>query len=250
LLWVAFYPFVQNSEWFNPDTTGFAYLYRPLAPILCQNCDPANPYNSPWLYQNYDPHYPSSTPTSGQVFTLDTAHVPAGDQVTNGEVTNSEAENGDAKQGGSAIADLENKLDVAKGDVEQTVDPGNPVKSLDAQQGGLPAADPATTTPDPTAVGAGNTQQDQAGASGGGTAAGATTPPTEQEKDGNKVVPGGPSGGKYGMSGGGGLSDSFKSVQHKINTSISKVTDRLKGDTTEGSEGTNGSGAGAGKTSK
>jgi hypothetical protein len=184
------------------------------------------------------------------VFTLDTAHVPAGDQVTNGEVTNSEAENGDAKQGGSAIADLENKLDVAKGDVEQTVDPGNPVKSLDAQQGGLPAADPATTTPDPTAVGAGNTQQDQAGASGGGTAAGATTPPTEQEKDGNKVVPGGPSGGKYGMSGGGGLSDSFKSVQHKINTSISKVTDRLKGDTTEGSEGTNGSGAGAGKTSK
>lgn len=246
-VWVGYYPFVQDSEWFNPDTTGFAYLFRPLAPILCNNCDPANPYRNPWLYENYDPHYPSSTPTSGQMFTLDAAHVAAGDEVTNGEVTNSEPENGAAMQGDSAIADLVNKLDVAASDVAQSVDPGTEVESLDAQQGGLPAADPPST-PDFTADGAGNVQQEQAGAPGG-TAAGATTTSTQQ-KDGNKVVPGGSSGGMHRMPGGGGLSDTLKSVQDKINSSISNVTDSLKGDTTKSSEDTNGSETGAGNASK
>ena len=237
-VWASYYPFVQDSEWFNPDTTGFAYLFRPLAPILCNNCDPANPYHNPWLYENYDPHYPSSTPTSGQMLTLDVAHVAAGDEVTNGEVTNSEPENGAAMQGDSAIADLVNKLDVAASDVAQSVDPGTEVESLDEQQGGLP-----------TAEGAGNQQQEQVGPSGG-TAA--TTTSTQQEKDGNKVVPDeSSSGGRHRMAGGGGLSDSLKSVQDRINTSISKVTDSLKsGNTTKGSGDTETSEAGAGATSE
>jgi hypothetical protein len=223
-MWDGFYPFVQNSEWFNPDTTGFAYLFRPLAPILCTNCDPANPYPNPWQYQNYDPHYPSSTPTSGQMFTLDAAHVAADDEVTNGEVTSSEAENGDAKKGDSAIAEVVNKLDVTKGDVAQSVAPGKEVESLDAQLDRLPAADPANT-PDPTAKGAGNTQQDQAGAAGA-TAPSSTS--TDPEKDGKKVVPG-QSGPKHSKPSGGGLADAMKSVQGTINAGISKVTEGFKG---------------------
>jgi hypothetical protein len=77
----------------------------------------------------------------------------------------------------------------------------------------------------------------------------AITPSTQQEKDGNKVVPGGSSGGQHRMSGSGGLSDTLKSVQDKINSSISKVTDSLKGDTTNGSEESKSSGTAAGNTS-
>ena len=250
-LWVGFYPFVQNSEWFNPDTTGFAYLFRPLAPIMCQSCDPENTYDNPWLYENYDPHHPSSTPTPGQVFTLDVANIglPGGtDDLQHGQNLAIEPENGAAIQGDSAIADLVNKLDVAATDVAQSVDPGTEMESLDAQQGGLPAADPPSI-PDSTTHGAGNVQQEQVGPSGG-TAA--STPATEQEEDGNKFVPGGlSSGGKHRMAGGGGLSDSLKSVQDRINTSISKVTDSLKsGNTTKGSGDTETSEAGAGATSE
>jgi hypothetical protein len=240
-LWVGFYPFVQNSEWFNPDTTGFAYLFRPLAPILCQDCDPQNPYDNPWLYQNYDPHYPSSTSTSGQTVTLDVANLAAGEGATTNETINSEAANGKAAGGDSAIADLVNKPDVAPGDVKQRVDPGNQVQILNDQQSGLPAED-LRKAPDSTAAGVGTVPQEQAGATGG-----ATTPSTQQEKNGNKAVPGGSSGGKHGMPGG-GLSDTFKSVQDKINSGISKVTDSLKGDTAKGSEDTTKSGTGAGNT--
>ena len=37
-LWVDFYPFVPGSEIFNPDMTYLAYVFRPLAPVLC-GCD-------------------------------------------------------------------------------------------------------------------------------------------------------------------------------------------------------------------
>ncbi|WP_141564369.1 hypothetical protein [Mycolicibacterium palauense] len=55
----GFYPFVQNSEWYNDDQTSLAPLFRALAPVLCPTCDPDNPYDNPYLYDNYDPHYPS-----------------------------------------------------------------------------------------------------------------------------------------------------------------------------------------------
>ncbi len=37
-LWVDFYPFVPGSEIFNPNMTYLAYVFRPLAPVLC-GCD-------------------------------------------------------------------------------------------------------------------------------------------------------------------------------------------------------------------
>jgi hypothetical protein len=50
----AFYPFVQNSEWYNPRTP-FSKLSTALAPALCPSCDPENPYDNQWLYENYPP---------------------------------------------------------------------------------------------------------------------------------------------------------------------------------------------------
>ena len=51
----AFYPFVQNSEWFNGAQIGAAPLLRKLAPALCPSCNPDKPYDNPWLYDNYPP---------------------------------------------------------------------------------------------------------------------------------------------------------------------------------------------------
>lgn len=55
----AFYPFVQDSEWFDSARTPLAPLFRALAPVLCASCE-ANPYDNPWL-KNYPPK-----PASGQ----------------------------------------------------------------------------------------------------------------------------------------------------------------------------------------
>lgn len=54
----AYYPFVQNSEWFNPSTP-FSAAFRALAPVLCPSCGP-EPYANPWLYNNY-PTKPAAT---------------------------------------------------------------------------------------------------------------------------------------------------------------------------------------------
>ncbi|MFM9032706.1 MAG: hypothetical protein ACKOQ4_00160 [Mycobacterium sp.] len=51
----AFYPFVQDSEWFNEAQIGAAPLFRRLAPALCPSCNPDKPYDNPWLYENYPP---------------------------------------------------------------------------------------------------------------------------------------------------------------------------------------------------
>lgn len=48
----AFYPFVQNSQWFDNKHTVLAPMFRALAPVLCTSCDPANPYDNEWL-KNY-----------------------------------------------------------------------------------------------------------------------------------------------------------------------------------------------------
>ena len=47
---------MQNSEWYNDDETKLAPLFRALAPILCPSCDPDNPYDNPYLYENYPPN--------------------------------------------------------------------------------------------------------------------------------------------------------------------------------------------------
>ena len=52
----AFDPFVPNSEWFNPEQTGLAPVFRAAAPNLCRSCDAENLYDNPWLYDNYRPN--------------------------------------------------------------------------------------------------------------------------------------------------------------------------------------------------
>ena len=49
----AFDPFVPDSEWFNPEQTGLAPVFRAVAPNFCRSCDAEKPYDNPWLYDNY-----------------------------------------------------------------------------------------------------------------------------------------------------------------------------------------------------
>ena len=76
-LWLGFYPFVQNSEWYNKDQTGMAPLFKALAPLLCGNCNPDQPYDNPWLYEKYQPHTPSDAAA-----TETAALAPAATEVT------------------------------------------------------------------------------------------------------------------------------------------------------------------------
>lgn len=68
----AFYPFVQNSEWFDPELVGVptASLFSALAPVTCPSCVPGVPFDNPWLYENYPPTPPASA-AAAPVDTLD-----------------------------------------------------------------------------------------------------------------------------------------------------------------------------------
>ncbi len=92
----AFYPFVQNSEWYNDDQTSLAPLFRALAPLLCPSCDPDNPYDNPWLYENYPPNQHAadeaaaeSTDTSGLSLLTLTPRSPANTEKPPPAVTRS-----------------------------------------------------------------------------------------------------------------------------------------------------------------
>lgn len=52
-LWVDFYPFVKDSEIYNPNMTYLAYLFRPFAPALCGCSDPYPGY--PNIFTPPDP---------------------------------------------------------------------------------------------------------------------------------------------------------------------------------------------------
>ena len=122
-------------------------------------------------------------------------------------------------------------------------DLGNEVQSRDAQQGGLPVADLAntpgstggdvlTTVQDDVAAGSGASGRDAATEATAPSRTAPTTRSIDLEKDGNKAAHGGRSGPEHRKPGG-GLADAVTSVKDTINTSISKVTDGLKGgDTT------------------
>lgn len=56
----GFYPFVQNSQWFDSANTMLAPVFRALAPVLCEACE-ANPYDNPWL-KNYPPEPAAQAP--------------------------------------------------------------------------------------------------------------------------------------------------------------------------------------------
>ncbi len=65
----AYYPFVQNSEWFNPRTP-FSWAFRALAPLTCPSCGP-EPYDNPWLYQNFPPKPAGTSRTPAPAATVD-----------------------------------------------------------------------------------------------------------------------------------------------------------------------------------
>ena len=65
----AFYPFVQNSQWFDDQNTILAPLFRSLAPALCASCDPTNPYDNEWL-NNYSPKPAAVVDAPGSVAAL------------------------------------------------------------------------------------------------------------------------------------------------------------------------------------
>lgn len=64
----AYYPFVQNSEWFNPKTP-FAWAFRPLAPLTCPSCG-TEPYDNTWL-ENYPPGPAATVGAVAQAVTTD-----------------------------------------------------------------------------------------------------------------------------------------------------------------------------------
>ena len=155
-------------------------------------------------------------PDSARTFTLDLPALRADNDVVSP----------DAQKNGATVADLANALDVTGAEVQQNQVAGNEVQTPDPQQGGLAVGDVAST-PDSTAGDVFTTAQDQVAAG-----AAPTVPSTDLTKGGNKFVPGGQSGPKQPMPGG-GLAGAVKDT---INSSISKITDGLQGDTTNSSQ--------------
>ncbi|GJF18019.1 hypothetical protein NGTWS1803_06540 [Mycolicibacterium cyprinidarum] len=78
----SYYPFVQNSEWYNDEQTDLAPFFRALAPILCNNCDPDKPYDNPWLYTNYPPNSDEEDATSDSATLTEDAPTDTGDSDT------------------------------------------------------------------------------------------------------------------------------------------------------------------------
>jgi hypothetical protein len=79
----GFNPFVQNSEWFDNQSTVAAPLFRALAPVICPSCDPANPYDNPWLK-----NYPAQPATSANSPVSVPASPPAAAATANDPVQN------------------------------------------------------------------------------------------------------------------------------------------------------------------
>ncbi len=103
-LFDSFYPFVQNSEWFNDQQTNFAPLFRALAPLLCPSCTPGKPvYDNPWLYEHYPPNQ--------QTATLAAATAP---EANTGTLANREEKSESSHPVKDAVTGLLKKFELAK----------------------------------------------------------------------------------------------------------------------------------------
>lgn len=106
-LFDSFYPFVQNSEWYNDEQTSFAPLFRALAPLLCPSCTPGQPvYDNPWLYDNYPPNQ--------QTTTLAAATAPAEPEANTETLANGEEKSESSHPVKDAVAGLLKKFELAK----------------------------------------------------------------------------------------------------------------------------------------
>jgi hypothetical protein len=127
----GFYPFVQNSEWFNPNQSLLALGFRALAPLLCPSCGP-EPYANPWLDANYPPKPASAEATESTVLT-DSAETPV-------------AEVARQKPAPAAALGTDSGLDTAAASETATDAAGTPV-AAGAQQTPASAADLGTAAP-------------------------------------------------------------------------------------------------------
>lgn len=106
-LFDSFYPFVQNSEWYNDEQTNFAPLFRALAPLLCPSCTPGQPvYDNPWLYDNYPPNQ--------QTTTLAAATAPAEPEANTETLANGEEKSENSHPVKDAVSGLLKKFELAK----------------------------------------------------------------------------------------------------------------------------------------
>ncbi|KRE33152.1 hypothetical protein ASG82_23310 [Mycobacterium sp. Soil538] len=119
-LFDSFYPFVQNSEWFNDEQTGLAPLFRALAPLLCKSCTPGQPvYDNPWLYDNYPPNQEATT-EAAPTATLAAATVPEETEANTGSPADREEKSESSHPVKDAVTGLLKKFELA----EQTDDAG------------------------------------------------------------------------------------------------------------------------------
>lgn len=113
-LFDSFYPFVQNSEWFNDEQTNFAPLFRALAPLLCKSCTPGQPvYDNPWLYDNYPPNQQATTETVPTT-TLAAARAQEEPEANTGTLANGEEKSEDSHPVKDAVTGLLKKFELAK----------------------------------------------------------------------------------------------------------------------------------------
>lgn len=145
----AFYPFVQDSQWFDSRHTVLAPLFRALAPVLCSSCDPANPYDNQWL-KGY-----SQTPAAGAAAVAPAAAVAdfdAGATPANTSTGVAEAlESGQSEAGPGPLADpvddgpasgparRSSTSGVHRG-IDAGADSNSPVATRDTPRASLPAA--------------------------------------------------------------------------------------------------------------
>lgn len=140
-LFDSFYPFVQNSEWYNDQQTGLAPLFRALAPLLCPSCTPGKPvYDNPWLYDNYPPNNPvadeSTTPA-----TLAAAVAPEEPEANTETLADREEKSESSHPVKDALVGLLKKFELAK----ETGDAG--VEAAPESAGEV-AEKPAETAPE------------------------------------------------------------------------------------------------------
>ena len=268
-LWVDFYPFVTNSLIFDPETSLLAYVTRPLAPILCGcdpgTAFPASPAPDPGpppgplggdVQQNvitannvFTGIEVGSTTAKQNVITAN--NVVTGIEVgsttakqnvitANNVVTGIEVGSTTAKQNvitaNNVVTGIEVGSTTAKQNVitDDNVFTGIEVGSTTAKQNVVPGT--ATEVPfnaaavlDPVSK-----KVDPEGGQGPDTPNAAvenlkptTTASTNMTSNGKKVEPG-QAGGRHRKPPT-GLAGPVKSVNDRISSSISKVTNGLKG---------------------
>lgn len=143
-LFDSFYPFVQNSEWFNDEQTNFAPLFRALAPLLCPSCTPGKPvYDNPWLYENYPPNQQATTEATPTA-TLAAATAPEDPEANTGTLANREEKSESSHPVKDAVTGLLKKFELA-GETDDAAAPAAAEPAAEVAEKPAQATEPAAT---------------------------------------------------------------------------------------------------------